>query len=171
MPYQYRKSPRADWFEYNEGIYFITICTTDKRHYFGHITDGKMYLSPIGKYLLDELQNPSTHHPHIRIESFVVMPNHLHAIVIVAPNTGDTVDLTPANRMQKSLAQKQRPVLSRYIGSLKSAVTKYAHSIGCEFTWQERFHDHIIRGLDDWQRITEYIEHNIENWGKDCFNE
>ena len=80
---QYRKSPRANWLEYNEGLYFITICTHRRVHYFGEIIDAEMHFSPIGKYLCEELSRVSIHHPHINILQFVVMPNHFHAIVDV----------------------------------------------------------------------------------------
>ena len=76
---QYRKSPRAKWLEYNEGLYFITICTHRRVHYFGEIIDAEMHFSPIGKYLYEELENVSIHHPHINILQFV-----LHLVIVLA---------------------------------------------------------------------------------------
>ena len=113
---QYRKSPRAKWLEYNEGLYFITVCTHKREHYFGEIIDAEMHLSPIGKYLYEELENASVHHPHINILQFVVMPNHFHAIVDVtnAARCVPTID-----RMTNGLKSSQRPLLSTYIGSFE----------------------------------------------------
>ena len=76
-----RKSPRAKWIEYNEGMFFITICTHHKKHYFGEIIDEEMHFSKIGKTLNDELENTSLHHPHIEVPIFVVMPNHFHSLL------------------------------------------------------------------------------------------
>ena len=164
---QYRKSPRAKWLEYNEGLYFITICTHRRVHYFGEIIDAEMHLSPIGKYLYEELENVSIHHPHINILQFVIMPNHLHAIVDVnnAARCVPTIDDRVTNRLKSS----QRPLLSTFIGSLKSAITKYAHECKLEFAWQSRYHDHYIRGVEDMNHISQYIEGNVLHWEKDCF--
>ena len=78
---QYRKSPRAKWLEYNEGVYFLTICTLNHVHYFGSIVDGEMCLSAVGAFLQNELEHVEQHHPHVSVLQYVVMPNHVHAIV------------------------------------------------------------------------------------------
>ena len=87
-----RKTPRASWIEYNEGVYFITICTSDKKHYFGMIQDEEMQLSEIGNILLKELNGISSHYPYIEILQFVIMPNHLHLLVEVIES--DTINHT-----------------------------------------------------------------------------
>jgi REP element-mobilizing transposase RayT len=86
-----------------------------------------MHFSPIGKYLCEELRRVSIHHPHINILQFVVMPNHFHAIVDVnnAARCVPTID----DRMTNGLKSSKRPLLSTFIGSLKSATTKYAMNV------------------------------------------
>ena len=76
-----RKSPRADWLAYNEGRYFVTVCTRDHRHCFGEIENGVMTMTKVGMYLDNELKNATSRHPHIEIVQYVVMPNHFHAII------------------------------------------------------------------------------------------
>ena len=76
-----RKSPRAPWLTYNEGDYFVTVCTNEMKYHFGKIVDGKMYFTPIGEFLYKELENVEIHHPHVEILIYTVMPNHFHAIV------------------------------------------------------------------------------------------
>ena len=71
-----RKSPRATWMDYNEGEYFVTVCTQGHKHFFGNIHQGKMLLSEIGKHLVACIENTPHHQPHIRIVQYVVMPNH-----------------------------------------------------------------------------------------------
>ena len=60
--------------------------------------------------------------------------------------------------------------LSTAIGGFKQSVTRFARQNGIAFSWQPRFHDHIIRTLDEFYRISEYIENNVANWESDCFN-
>lgn len=75
-----RKSPRAKWCEYNEGLYFVTVCTRNMKHHFGKIENGAMTLTRTGVFLTHELKNASLHHSHIEIPLHVVMPNHFHAM-------------------------------------------------------------------------------------------
>ena len=75
MLFFHRKSPRALWLEYNAGMYFITVCTLDKKHYFGTIQNEEMQLSAIGKILEFELNNVHEHYPYIEMLQSVVMPN------------------------------------------------------------------------------------------------
>lgn len=160
-----RKSPRASFFEYNEGRFFITVCTSMKKHYFGEIHDCEMHLSEIGKFLKNELENSKIHHPHIDVPLFVVMPNHWHAIVIV-DTPKDVARCVPTT--QQRLINKSIPLLSAFIRSVKSATTKFATAHQLRFKWQGRFHDHAIRG-PELNKIAEYIENNIARWSSDCF--
>ena len=78
---------------------------------------------------------------------------------------------TCEERAVNGIQNYKLPLLSTYITSLKSAVTKYAHTIDSKFTWQKRYHDHAIRGTEDRNNISQYIENNIASWDNDCFNE
>ena len=195
-----RKSPRADWLAYNEGRYFVTVCTRDHKHCFGKIENGVMTMTKVGRCLDDELKNATSRHPHIEIVQYVVMPNHFHAIInivgtrraVSVENTtdgnvgtlraasenndcnddnADTARRVPTieERLTKGIGIHRLPLLSTFIGSLKSAVTKYAHECGIPFAWQPRYHDHAIRDWKDNNNISQYIENNVMNWEKDCF--
>lgn len=179
MP-QYRKSPRAAWIPYNEGSYFVTACTKDMVNYFGSIRDGQMFLSEIGRILTDELSAPQEHHRHIRVPLFVVMPNHFHGIIEVSTPEKETN--LPGTRTERCVAgfvaaaycvpppQRNLPLLSAYIGSLKSYVTRMARQEKPDFGWQTRYHDHLIRSERDLKLIAEYIENNVARWSDDCFH-
>ena len=80
------KSARASWHDYNGGAYFITICTKNRVHYFGENIDGEMVLSEIGEYCAEQFRNVSSHYPYAIIPLFVILPNHIHAIVIICEN-------------------------------------------------------------------------------------
>ncbi len=177
-----RKSPRAPWLTYNEGDYFVTVCTNEMKYHFGKIVDGKMYFTPIGEFLYKELENVEIHHPHVEILIYTVMPNHFHAIVrintpcktdaIHRVPTGKPRALTGDERMQNKVGERHEtsnPLLSTFIGQLKSSITRYAHQKGIAFKWQSRYHDHVIRNTCDGNNISRYIENNVANWTKDCF--
>ena len=168
------ESARATWHDYTDGIYFVTICTEQKIHYLGEIdtntanTAAQMNLSAIGKFTADNLQNISRHYPYAEIPLFSIMPNHIHAVIVVNNDI-----ITHENQQP---AMKRRPVtgngyqhgrLSVVIGGIKSAVSRWARNQQLPFAWQTRYHDHIVRNQEELNRIADYIENNVANWNKD----
>lgn len=181
---QYRKSPRARFLDYDHGDFFITICTHNKKHYFGEISDGEMCLSEVGRFVHKQLEMASQFNKDIEVLLFVVMPNHLHAIISCCPAPfGDESPAEMQGRINGSINQRlpnpamranstcQRhvPTVSRYVNSLKGAVTKFARRNNIEFCWQSRYHDHCIRSNCDGSYISEYVRNNIANWQHDGF--
>ena len=85
MPYNLpqRKSPRATWHDYNGGRYFVTFCTKNHDLYFGDVVDGRMELSEIGEYALQCIEKIPEINDNVAVSEFVVMPNHVHMIVII----------------------------------------------------------------------------------------
>lgn len=173
---QYRKSPRAQFIDYNFGDYFITICTRNKRHYFGEIVNGDMQLSEIGLYLDTQLRRASDYCDCVKVPLYIIMPNHIHAIVQISSGEIDsTVDWIYNQRnpnpslRPNSTCRRHIPMLSKYITSLKGAVSKYARQKNILFGWQSRYYDHLIRGRRDAENISEYILNNIRNWSGDCY--
>ena len=165
------ESARADWHDYDGGSYFITICTKHREHFFGEIEDGNMVLSDIGNYTAEQFQNVSTHYPYAEIPLFTIMPNHVHAIVVIDGNKTKydrrAVETWRAASLQ-DIAQLQG-WLSVVIGGLKSSITRFANQNAIDFTWQPRFHDHIVRDNSELNRIATYIENNVANWEEDEF--
>jgi len=74
---------RATWHDYNAGEYFITICTQNKKPYFGKIVGGRMIFSKIGQFADEQCRNIQMHHAYATIPLWVVMPNHMHAVVVI----------------------------------------------------------------------------------------
>lgn len=182
------ESARAIWHDYDGGIYFITICTKYREHFFGEIRDGEMVLSEIGGYAAEQFQNVSTHYPYAEIPLFTIMPNHVHAIVVVSacrdvacnvsskePNhsEGDVARYVSTNETEKAehMAERspKRGSLAVIIRGIKSAVTHFANENNLYFSWQPRFHDHIVRDTPEMNRIADYIENNVANWKDDEF--
>ena len=136
-----------------------------------------MKLSREGEILNSELANPNLHHKNIEVPLYVIMPNHIHAIVVCVDDIRDVGDFpndqrnpNPALRSNSDMA-RHVPTLSRYINSLKAAVSRRIHSFNSDFAWQSRYHDHFIRSNKDGNKIAEYIENNVAKWDSDCFNE
>lgn len=78
-----RKNIRAHFHDYSGGEYFVTICTKNKQHYFGHITNDEMQYSRIGKYCKDQITELSKHYKYAEVLLYVIMPNHIHAIIVI----------------------------------------------------------------------------------------
>ena len=154
-----RKSPRADFHNYSGGDYFVTICTRDKEHYFGRIQDGEMRLTRIGECAQRKLEELASHYKYVEVPLFVVMPNHIHAIICIR-EPKDAPGCVPT----------QRTALSVVVGGYKQSVTMYARRNDFDFGWQSRYHDHVIRGVHDGNRIADYITNNVARWDADCFN-
>ena len=184
-------SARAQWWDYGwNGAYFITICTQGRKHFFGEIIDGKMNLSLTG-VIVDILWHEIPNHAQfVELGDFVVMPNHIHGILILdKPDGGDddqgnqgnvetghalSLQTHPAPNPGKSIGQNRfqnigKNTVSSIMGSYKSAVTKHANRLGLPNGWQPRFHDHIIRDNAEYQRISDYIINNVANWRDDRF--
>ena len=86
-----RKSPRYQWYDYTStGSYFITICTKNREECFGKIKDGKMILNEIGKITETYRYEIPNHFDHVELGEFVVMPNHIHGIIIIKPDNNQT---------------------------------------------------------------------------------
>lgn len=158
--YRIESARLKNWDYGSNGAYFITICTHHRIHYFGKIISQQMQLTGIGqmaeKYWL-EIPN---HFPFVELGNFVIMPNHMHGVLIINKPVDDSV------------VPDRKKTISSIVGSYKSVVTKNARiQFNAQFAWQSRFHDHIIRNRISFDRIQQYIANNPENWDKDKFKE
>ncbi len=155
--YPQRKSPRLQGYDYQSaGAYFITICTHQRWHHFGRIINATMHTSTLG-HIAEEIWHTIPQvFPSVHPRNFVVMPNHVHGILYL----GDD----PAHR----------PALGNVINNYKGTVTRTAKrrlDAPPLPLWQSRYHDHIIRDINDLHRIQEYISQNVARWHKDVFHD
>lgn len=136
--YFIRKNPRLKDYDYIlGGYYFITICTENKIQYFGKIVEGKIELNDVGKLAYSNIEKLEEIYNTIKIDKFVVMPNHIHLILII----DKTTDLT----------------ISRIVKQYKEWITKIIR----KKIWKKSYYDHIIRNETDYLRICKYIDENI----------
>ncbi len=149
-----RKSTRLKGYDYsNPNYYYITICTHNKQHIFGEAD----CLNDYGKIAQDCLFDISTHYKNVGVDKFVVMPNHIHAIIVI----------------NDSLTERSRPfpTLSSIVGLYKSGVTKRIREMDPKITvWQKSFYDNIIRNEKSYEEIWYYIDLNPVNWETDDLN-
>ncbi|HEX8269476.1 MAG TPA: transposase [Flavobacterium sp.] len=166
-----------NWDYSSAGAYFITICTHNREHYFGEIARDQLQYSNIG-IIADILWHQIPYHrQNLELGEFVVTPNHVHGILMIAPSSIETLHATSVSSSsdQTLHATSLPPIppkpnsISTIVRSYKSAVTRHAHRFGFEFQWQTRFHDHIIRDDRSFQKISEYIINNPSNWRGDKF--
>jgi putative transposase len=177
-----------NWDYRNNGAYFITINTGNRKHFFGEIINSEMLLSPIGAYAECFWMEIPKHFPFVELGNFVVMPNHTHGILIIYNvislqcNDSTVNKSLHCNEMNKSLQcndstgnryysdiSPKSGSISTIIRSYKSVVSKHARLLNPEFNWQPKFHDHIIRNSESFERIQNYIENNPSNWKEDKF--
>lgn len=141
-----RKNPRLKYYDYTlSGYYFITICTKEKKHYFGEIANGIMQYKDVGKIANECIEKINDIYKSIKLDKYIIMPNHIHMILIVEKET-----TTP---------------ISRAIKQYKEYITKRIK----EHIWQKSYYDHIIRNEKDYLRIWKYIDENILKWELDKY--
>jgi len=164
----HRQSYRLQNYDYGRaGAYFVTINAQNRTHYFGKIKNGMMCLNEIGtiahqEWLKTAIIRSSS---NIALGEFVVMPNHVHGVIIIGQNEhNETSKSNPKNEFGP-----QRKNLGSIMRGFKSAVTISARKINPKFGWHTRFHDHIIRNEKALNNIQNYIATNPRNWQKDKF--
>lgn len=152
-----RRPNRLKGYDYSQnGAYFVTVCTKNREEILWDVgaTIGRpldnIILSDYGIIVNKAILNIPKYYPSIIVDKYVIMPNHIHLILIIQNQSGRAM---------------HAPTISTVIQQMKGYVTK---QIGfC--VWQKLFHDHIIRGESDYMKIWQYIDTNPLKWEDDCF--
>jgi REP element-mobilizing transposase RayT len=173
----FRKHLRVAGFDYRDNhAYFVTICTGSRACIFGSVVDGEVQLSQRGHVVHACWQDLPNHHAFVELDAFVVMPNHVHAVICFVGN--DPVAATPASRSPRSgeSSLPHGPVsrsLSAVVGSFKSSVSRNINRLrpgAAQSLWQPNFYEHVIRNDYAFDRIREYIVTNPSRWDHDSEN-
>lgn len=160
-------------FDYSSNnLYFVTSCVQDRVCCFGNVVGTarelsvrdlsvhddksvKMELNELGIIVNNQLQWLEHQYPYVVLHHYIVMPNHIHAIIEIDSMNTDSIKI-------KSL--------SELMGAFKTTSSKLIHLAGFpDFKWQRSFHDHIIKDEKSYLNISNYIETNPERWEKDKF--
>ncbi len=160
-----RKPTRLKGYDYSAtGAYFVTICTHNRKGLLSEIIVGtgvldgpKNILTDYGEIANKHLINMSNFYDTVKIDKYVIMPNHIHMIITILETdqyNGPSGTPVPTNLL-----------IAKFVSTFKRFCNKeYGENI-----WQARSNDHIIRGEKDYQKIWEYIDTNVIRWEEDCF--
>lgn len=163
-----RRSIRLKGYDYTQpGGYFVTIVTYQRDCLFGKIVGEEMRLNEFGKIADECWRAIPEHFPSVELGSYVVMPNHVHGIIVINDGRGTRSRAPTREQFQKPVTGSIPTIVQTY----KAAVTR---RIGQEFNatgiWQRNYYEHIIRNHEDWNRIHKYIEANPSMWAEDAEN-
>jgi putative transposase len=178
-----RKSIRLPGYDYSTpGMYYVTICTQNREHWFGRvvcspvnvgvdlcvdppINNASVALSPIGKIADYYLKSIPNKFPNVRVDEHVVMPNHVHFVVEFMDATegeGSTQRSTPTADVPGVIRWFKTVVHNEFFRIETANNTGYIGKL-----WQRNYYEHIVRGMDDLERIRAYIRENPKNWSND----
>jgi putative transposase len=167
--YRIESTRLRDWDYSSPGYYFITICAKDRNNYFGRVVDGIVELSGIGSVAQECWQNIPVHFPHVKLDEFIVMPNHVHGIIII--NAKHNVETQNFASLQNNKFGPQSKNLGSIIRGFKIGVRKWTTMNNIDFQWQSGFYEHVIRNDAELNRIRQYIIENPAKWEFDSENQ
>ncbi|MCK5241934.1 transposase [bacterium] len=186
-PYPQRCSIRLKEYDYRQiGAYFVTIGTNNKEHLFGEIEDGKMILNRLGEIVQKEWLRTPIIRTNIQIDEYIIMPNHLHGIILIenestnrrgAPSApvpekmhAPSASVTESMHAPVTESTRTPGSLGSIIAGFKSAVTKKIKAACGESylpIWQRNYYEHIIRDDVKLRQCREYILQNPLKWNLD----
>ena len=153
-----RKHPRLKNYDYSTaGAYYITICTHDRRCLLAHIAGQELAPAEIqytehGEIAKRQLLLLEERYPNLKVDQYVIMPNHIHAILV----------------LEEAAGASPRPTITDIVCAFKSLTTR-----ACKKVWpidklfQNSFYEHVIRGKKDYDEIAQYIANNPKQWELD----
>jgi len=179
----HRRSIRLRGYDYTRpGAYFVTIVTRRRECLLGEIVDGKMVLSEYGRIVAEEWERTALVRPYVRLDEFVVMPNHIHGIIWIVGDdaVGATRPVGATRRVAPTGSTTGgRPTgpragsLGAIIAQFKSAAAKRINQIrgtpGVP-VWQRNYYEHIVRNERALNAIRQYIRNNPARWTDDREN-
>ena len=169
----HRRSVRLKGYDYTqEGAYFVTVVTQNHSCLFGELAGETMCLNPAGKVVEECWQAIPDHFPHVELDAFVIMPNHVHGIIrIVGAKDFSPVHPDPVSPSDTSVFRSPKRTIGSVVRGFKIGVTKcFRSNTEIQNVWQRNYHDHIIRNEAALNRIRQYIAENPARWGEDDEN-
>jgi putative transposase len=177
-----RRSIRLEGYDYSSaGAYFVTVCAKERECLFGDVVSGKMCLNDAGRVVHDTWRAMPRRFPTINVDEFVIMPNHVHGIVVIdiwSSSVGAGLALPEKSAlpdesigtMDGGAASSAPTTLGDVVRAFKSisaiAVNRLIGHVGRQL-WQRNYYEHIIRNEDSLNRIRAYIAANPARWDKD----
>jgi putative transposase len=150
---------RLPHYDYSSaGAYFVTLCTKDKNCLFGRVEEGAMLLNNYGEMAERFLQILSVRYPGVILDEYVVMPNHVHAVLIIMDgDVGETHE--PPLRRKFSLPL----IMGFYKMNTAKELNQLRQTPGCP-VWQRSYYERVIRNENELREIRSYIRNNPTQW-------
>ncbi|RXK47528.1 transposase [Aquirufa rosea] len=200
--YRVDSTRKPNWDYRRPGAYYITLVTKNRVRFFGSIvkrkpnSENEMRLSELGKLAEKFWQEIPLHFPFVELGNFVIMPDHMHGMLIIksipeinlntiSPRELETSpDLLVNDRKfevnndsnlranANTIREKMASISPKYgsistvVRSFKSAVSKFAHRINPDFKWHTNYHDYVVLTKNVYQNMQRYTLNNPKNWGK-----
>jgi len=169
----HRRSIRLQGYDYaTPGAYFVTLCIQNRECLLGEIrAEGELHLNDAGRMATECWSAIPTHFPHATMDTFIVMPNHIHGVIILG--VGAKHSRSPANASPLPANGTQPGSLAALVQNFKSVSTRKINAqraIPGIPVWQRNYYEHIIRNDDDLRRIRQYIANNPARWALDQVN-
>ena len=154
-----RKPNRIEGYDYSQnGAYFITICTQNRKRILSNITVGTplpgcphephIELLPYGEIADKYIRQMDVFYKDLSVDKYAIMPDHVHLLITIHGHPGTGVPT------------KRTSVIARFVGTFKRFCNKeYSENI-----WQDRYYDHVVRNQADYNEIWEYIDGNPQKW-------
>ena len=163
-----RKSIRLQGYDYSQaGLYFITCCTHNRAPLFGEIMGGAMALNAAGQIAEKCWCVIPDHFPHVTLDEFVVMPNHVHGIIAVGANNHLPLQ---SNEIPRQLQHGTSKTIGSMVRGFKIGVTRWFRTnTDIHVVWQRNYYEHIIRNEDAYLKIAQYIQTNPQRWEEDTY--
>jgi REP element-mobilizing transposase RayT len=165
----HRRSIRLKGYDYSgSGAYFVTICTQNRACLFGAVRNGAVELNQVGEIAESAWNELPARFLSVGLDAFVVMPNHVHGIIIVGAQF-----IAPPNVLGKSkqAVMNPAPTLGEMVRVYKAVSTRFIRQTGIQnFAWQRNYYEHVIRSEEALHRIRQYIVDNPARWEFDREN-
>jgi len=162
------RSLRLKDYDYSqEGAYFVTICTHGKVPSLGNVVDGETRLTGTGMIAAGCWEEIPKHFPNVALDAFVVMPNHIHGILMIRRDTACRV--STVERFGKPVANSLPTIIRSYKSAVTKQVNELRRSPGSP-VWQRNYYEHVIRDEKDLNEVREYVTNNALKWDLDSEN-
>jgi len=168
----HRRSIRLQGYDYSQpGAYFVTVCVQDQECLLGDIVDGEMRMNELGELVWATWHDLPNHLPHVELDAFVVMPNHVHGIVWIvdvvgAGSVGAGSEPAPTNTNKR----RGLPEIVRQFKTFSAQRVNQRRGTPGMPVWQRNYYEHIIRNDSSLHQIQKYILENPLCWHLDREN-
>jgi putative transposase len=165
---RHRHSIRLPHYDYAQpGAYFVTIVAWHRESLFGKIVNEEMRLSDYGKVVEACWQEIPSHFPNVNLGAYIVMPNHVHGVLMIHAGRGTIYRAPTQEQFQKPVPRSIPTIIRTFKASVTRRIGREYNSTGI---WQRNYYEHVIRNAKDLQNKTDYINANPLLWEQDDEN-